>query len=125
MVCLAGVKIQKYLSCIKEKMIYEFYNILPNKDNIEQIGVAKSFSIGMSKYMTQIVNMFDDSNMRLSPIIKTDLRRLKKDDCFLVGIRAKDDLFIVGVHIKGTDEDDIYKDKLIKLYNEFQVEIDV
>lgn len=117
-------------------MIYEFYNILPNKDSIEQIGISRSFNLGLSKYMTNIANLFDDAKLKLSPIVKTDLKKLKDDDCFLVGVRAKNDLFVIGIHVKtaesaGTetktspDAAAEYKTKLITLYNDFQKEIAV
>ena len=122
------------------KMIYEFYNILPSKDCIEQIGISRSFNLGLSKYMTNIANLFDDTKLKLSPIIKTDLKKLKDDDCFLVGVRAKNDLFVIGIHVKTADSADAepgistktspdaaveYKSKLITLYNDFQKEIAV
>ena len=117
-------------------MIYEFYNILPTKDCIEQIGISRSFNLGLSKYMTNIANLFDDTKLKLSPIIKTDLKKLKDDDCFLVGVRAKNDLFVIGIHVKTADNPGIstktspdadveYKSKLITLYNDFQKEIAV
>lgn len=109
-------------------MIYEFYNIKPAENCIEQIGITRAFNIGMSKYMSRIANMFDDDNLKLSPIIKTNLKRLKNNDCFLVGVRAKNDLFLIGIHVSdgkdGPNEiGSEYKDKLITLYSDFQKEI--
>ena len=111
-------------------MIYEFYNILPSKDSIEQIGISRSFNLGLSKYMTNIANRFDDTKLKLSPIIKTDLKKLKNDDCFLVGVRAKNDLFVIGIHVKTVEDAEHnrnteYKNKLITLYNDFQKEIEI
>lgn len=98
-------------------MLYEFYSF--NSDSIEKIGMSNSFNIGLNKYIDNVIDIIDDKQeenrkknrnyvpekYKLGLDVRTNLKKLKDNDCFLVNITAFDLLFTIAIHVMNDNNE--------------------